>query len=337
MKSLIDRYKRYQKLKYFSKKYSKDYVFVGIGGHSLSNLYPVLDYLNIPLKYIITASEQTSEHINKVGWKISATSDYDSILKNENIEGVFISAKPEAHYTLVKKALQNNKNVFVEKPPCSTLEELDELISIQKASNKIVLVGLQRRYAPAYTLLKKKAKNIEHYSLKYCIGAYPEGNRLLDLFIHPLDSVVYLFGEAQVISKIETNNTLLIQLQHKNGIIGSLELSTAYTWQDSHEELIVVCKNGILELINISDLVFKSKPPVIASIPLEKIIKFTPKAETLFHQNKFLPVIQQNNLYINGYFSEIETFVQLCEGKTVKNQSDLSMLRQTYLLMGSLQ
>lgn len=36
------------------------------------------------------------------------------------------------------------------------------------------------------------------YNLKYLTGSYPEGDAMLDLFVHPLDYVTFLFGKAEV-------------------------------------------------------------------------------------------------------------------------------------------
>ena len=51
---LINKYKAFRKKKQLSQysSYSGEYAFVGVGNHSLSNLYPVIDYLGVPLKYI---------------------------------------------------------------------------------------------------------------------------------------------------------------------------------------------------------------------------------------------------------------------------------------------
>ena len=48
---LIDRYKRFRTEHYITHTYQCQYAFVGMGQHSLSNLYPVIRYLQIPVKY----------------------------------------------------------------------------------------------------------------------------------------------------------------------------------------------------------------------------------------------------------------------------------------------
>ena len=56
MNAIIERYKKIRKKGVLSKKYKEKYAFVGIGNHSINNLYPVLNYLNVDIKYIIVKS-----------------------------------------------------------------------------------------------------------------------------------------------------------------------------------------------------------------------------------------------------------------------------------------
>src|SRR5438552_2758725 len=63
----------------------------------------------------------------------SATGDYRDLLKNREIEAVYISSTPEStHYPIAKDCLAAGKNVFLEKPIAMTLGEADELIKISK-------------------------------------------------------------------------------------------------------------------------------------------------------------------------------------------------------------
>ena len=75
---------------------------------------------------------------------------------------------------------------------------------------------------------------------------------------------------------------------------------------------------------------FHNKPKVVLNIPLEKVKKFTPQTTTLYQQNSFLPVKEHNQLYSAGYFSELETFLQLCENGSTTNNSSLKSLVSTY-------
>ena len=61
---------------------------------------------------------------------------------------------------------------------------------------------------------------MHHYHYRYLTGLYPEGDALLDLFIHPLDYATFLFGEAKLKTAdiIEKNGgqTLLLIVEHSD-------------------------------------------------------------------------------------------------------------------------
>ena len=61
---LIKKYKDLRTERFLGEVCTRKYAFVGMGQHSLSNLYPMLDYLKVPLKYICVTSERKAELIS---------------------------------------------------------------------------------------------------------------------------------------------------------------------------------------------------------------------------------------------------------------------------------
>lgn len=334
MNGIIERYKKIRKKGMLEQKFKGKYAFVGIGNHSLNNLYPVLHYLNVDIKYIVARSEETRQLVEENFSTIIATSKLDEVLSDPEIKGVFVSANPSAHFSLAQQIVGANKNLFIEKPPCASLEELNELIKVEAASSALALTGLQRRYAPLYQILAKKAGEANYYTLKYKTGGYPEGDELLDLFIHPLDALFYLFGDGNVESitvvKGKGSIVYLAQVKHLNGVIGTIEFSTDYSWTEAQDILTINTPKGEYITENTSKLIFQSKPKVLMNIPLEKVKAFIPQTTTLYQQNSFLPVKEHNQLYTAGYFNELESFLQLCEKGSGTNQSSFKELLPTY-------
>lgn len=334
MNALIERYKKIRKKGLLEKKYNSKYAFVGIGNHSINNLYPVLNYLNIDLKYIAVKSDDTVKLIEQSFNNTKATTNLTEVLNDNEVKGVFVSASPTAHFSIAKQVITSNKNLFIEKPPCTTLAELNELIALKQKSNIQVLAGLQRRYSPVFNILKNKVKNANYYILKYKTGAYPEGDELLDLFIHPLDALFYLFGNGNVenISTIKGNGviTYLAQIKHTNGLIGSIEFSTDYSWNEAQDVLTICTPKGEYITENTSKLSFVTKPKVIMNVPLEKVKGFHSQTTVLYHQNSFLPVKEHNQLFSAGYFNELESFIKICENKNNQNLSTLEELVPTF-------
>lgn len=100
--------------------------FIGAGSFAQNSLLPVVKkYAN--MIGVATAHGNTAVNIaRKYGFGF-ATGDADEIIQNENINTIFIATRHDFHAEYVLKALQNRKNVFVEKPLCLTEEELEEI------------------------------------------------------------------------------------------------------------------------------------------------------------------------------------------------------------------
>ena len=339
IQQLIDRYKRLRTERFLAQTYQYSYAFVGMGQHSLNNLYPMLHYLGVPLKYICVTSERKARLIERKFPYMKATTSLDDILADEAIKGVFVSASPSAHFSLASQILKSNKSLFIEKPPCQSLQELDALIDKQRLyGSPIAMVGLQKRYAPAVQILQKHLRK-EHlvcYDLHYLTGNYPEGNALLDLYIHPLDLVTHLFSKPEIIAcKQVAPASYILMLSHPH-IVGTLELSTAYTWTSAEESLKVCTSKGIYRLSQMEELTFEPKPSTIFGIPYEKVHKHNKTIEYLYARNNFTPIFPNNQIYSQGYYSEIQSFITSIEHGHSSVLTDITTIKPTYEVIMSI-
>ncbi len=198
---IIDRYKRIRNIGALEKTYKQQYALVGIGNHCVSNLLPVMQHLQLPLKYICCTSERKAALIHQKYKGVKGTTCLQEVLDDECVKGVFVATNPCSHFTIACKVIMAGKSLFIEKPPCQDIRELNALRDVVKLhASETIVVGLQRRFAPATHILQRRlAKEcVHHYHYRYLTGLYPEGDALTDLFIHPLDYVVFLFGRAIV-------------------------------------------------------------------------------------------------------------------------------------------
>ena len=340
IQGLINRYKRMRTEHYLRQTYRHQYAFVGMGQHSLTNLYPVLNYLGVPVKYICVTSGRKARLIEQKFPGVKATTSLNEILQDEAVKGVFVSTSPSSHFSIASQVLRSGKSIFIEKPPCQTMEELDTLIDLQRLhGSPVAMVGLQRRYAPAIQLLKKSLckEHLISYDLHYVTGAYPEGNALLDLYIHPLDLVCLLFGKPEILAAQRvTKDSYLIMLRHTH-IVGTLELSTAYSWTDAEESLKICTKSGIYQLRQLEELTFTPTPFTVFGIPLEKLHTSHETKEILYQRNNLTPILADNQIYSQGYFNEMEAFVNAIEGRNNTIATDIKTIRETYRLISEIQ
>ena len=335
IQQLIDRYKRIRTERMLAQTYQCSCAFVGMGQHSLTNLYPVLHYLGVPLKYICVTSERKARMIEQK-YRVKATTSLDIILNDDEVKGVFVSASPTAHFSIASQILKSRKSLFIEKPPCRTLAELDALIDLQRLhGSPVAMVGLQKRYAPAVQILRRRLakERLISYDVHYLTGAYPEGDALLDLFIHPLDLVTFLFGKPELIACQQVANySYLLMLRHTH-VVGTLELSTAYTWTAAEESLKVCTSSGVYRLSQMAQLVFEPKPSTIIGIPMEKVHARDKNVEYLYPRSamkNLVLMLPNNNIYSQGYFGELQAFAGRLEGRQGDVLTDLHSIRAVY-------
>ena len=336
IQQLINRYKRMRTERYLNETYRCQYAFVGMGQHSLTNLYPVLHYLQVPLKYICVTSERKARLIERKFKEIKATTRLDDVLNDEDVKGVLVAASPSAHFTIASRVLQSGKSLFIEKPPCQSVAQLKALIAMQRVRGAgVAMVGLQQRYAPAVqTLLRRlKGERLLNYDLHYLTGAYPEGNALLDLYIHPLDLATWLFGKAEIVSYLEIDeHSYILMLRHQD-IVGTIELSTCHFWQDARQSLTVHTHSGCYHLAQCEELSFAPKQAVIAGVPIDKLLPRRQSVEYLYSHDNFSPILANNSIYTQGFFQEVSTFINAVEGKKANVLTDLQSVEPTLKLI----
>ena len=76
------------------------------------------------------------------------TADIEDIVADASIETVFVLTRHDSHASLVLRALEAGKHVFVEKPLALTEEDLDRIERAARDSDRLLMVGFNRRFAP---------------------------------------------------------------------------------------------------------------------------------------------------------------------------------------------
>ena len=339
--NIIDRYRRIRSMRELQYTYTQQYALVGFGNHCANNLLPIIQYLQLPLKYICCTSEKKAELISQKYKGVKGTNSLQDILLDDTISGVFVAANPHSHFLIATEIIKAGKSLFIEKPPCEDKRELKALTDTVKLyGSQHIVVGLQRRFAPATQILKKRLKgdSKRHYHYRYLTGLYPEGDTLLDLFIHPLDYVIFLFGEAQIqsldiIRSRDGAQTLFLILEHQD-IVGMLELSTDYSWQEAQEQLNISTDKGLYVLNKMEQLDFTPRQSTVLGIPLEKVFPNNVTTICLYGRNNFVPTIGNNQIVSQGFFSEIKTFANMVENMYDTNHDlGLESVRHVYSLI----
>lgn len=153
--------------------------------------------------------------MNKSGYKGKAlaehfganyvTTEYEEILNDENVDLVLISTRHDSHAGLTIKALRKGKNVFVEKPLATNMEELRPIIDFYNSdvNNKpMLMVGFNRRFSKYISEIKKHTdKRINPLIINYRMNAgfvpadhwiHENGGRIIGEACHIIDLVTSL-------------------------------------------------------------------------------------------------------------------------------------------------
>ena len=94
----------------------------------------------------------TETKFNEVHPGLQKVEDRRVILEDPSIDMILISAVPEDRARLAIEAMRAGKDVMVDKPGCTTLEQLDELRATQKETGRIWSVNFSERFqVPAVT------------------------------------------------------------------------------------------------------------------------------------------------------------------------------------------
>ena len=111
------------------------------------------------LDTICEIDDKAIERYNKEYPNIKTTKNWNEILESEEINAVCVSLPAEMHYKFTKEALENDKDVYVEKPITLDIKEAEELVEIAKSKNKILMVGHLLHYHPCIIKIKELIKN----------------------------------------------------------------------------------------------------------------------------------------------------------------------------------
>ena len=83
-------------------------------------------------------------------------------------------------------------------------------------------------------------------------------------------------------------------------------------------------------------LTLEPKPSTILGIPYEKFHKHNKTIEYLYARNNFTPTLPNNQIYSQGYYSEILSFITSVEHGHSSVLSDIATVKPTYEILTAL-
>lgn len=189
-------------------------------------------------------------------YKVKTYTDFELMLKDDEIDTVHICTPHYLHFPMIKKALEAGKGVVTEKPITMTREEYKNLLALDGVEN--VCVVFQNRLNPSIVKFKEiidsgkmgeiKAirgiltwcRTMKYYQHDAWRGKWDTegGGVLINQAVHTLDLFCYLVGNVKSVKAVMTNfsldeieveDTFNGYLSFENGKKGMFFATNAYT------------------------------------------------------------------------------------------------------------
>jgi predicted dehydrogenase len=246
--------------------------FVGAGNYASRVLIPAFRDAGARMHTLVSAGGTSSVvHGRKAGF-VEASTDVEAMLANDAVNTVVIATRHDTHARFVIRALRAGKHVFVEKPLCLRLEELDEIRDALEKSTAHLMVGFNRRFSPHAEKMKALLSAVsapKAFIMTVNAGEIPPGHwtrdpaegggRIVGEACHFIDLLRFLAGCA--ISSQESTfqggmdaDSASIQLSFSDGSMGTVHYLTGGSKSFPKERLEVFAAGGVLQLNNFLEL-----------------------------------------------------------------------------------
>jgi predicted dehydrogenase len=147
-------------------------------------------------------NQQSLKKVRKTYPDLKTTTDSNELIKDPDIDVVIVATPVFTHYEFTKKALEEGKNVFVEKPFTYTTAEAEELIELAEKKNLKIMVDHTFLYTGAVRKIKQLVEDnvlgdIFYYdSIRVNLGLFQHDiNVVWDLAPHDISIMDYVIGE----------------------------------------------------------------------------------------------------------------------------------------------
>lgn len=199
------------------------------------------------------------------------TSDYRKLLEDERINLIAVSTQHNSHGKFVTEALEAGKSVYVEKPLCLTLEELERIEALYRKSEGELFCGLNRRHAPLIREMKRELQTDRIpaiYSYIANAGYIPPehwtqderrgGGRIIGEAVHFIDTIQYLDGSILKELKVSfaanpaypKKDNAVITLEFASGAAGTIIYTSMGSKKYPKEQLRVFSSGAVYEMDN---------------------------------------------------------------------------------------
>ena len=252
--------------------------FIGAGNYATAVLIPAFKVSGARLRSVASSAGVSGLHAGRKFGFDETTTDTNRLFEDVSTNAVVVTTQHDSHARFVMQALAAGKHVFVEKPLCLTLEELQKIefafndIVSSNSTAPILMVGFNRRFAPHVQKIKELLNGVtgpKSFIMTVNAGAIPAdhwtqdstvgGGRIIGEACHFIDMLRFLAASpiascSRVTMGGSTDDTVSITLNFADGSIGTVHYFANGTKSFPKERLEVFASGRVLQLDNFRKL-----------------------------------------------------------------------------------
>nr|WP_207148824.1 bi-domain-containing oxidoreductase [Lamprobacter modestohalophilus] len=239
---------------------------IGSGNYATAVLIPAFKAAGARLRTVASSGGVSGVHAGRKFGFAQTTTETEALFADAGTDALVVTTRHDSHARFVLQGLQAGKAVFVEKPLCLTLGELEEIASV--APHPLLMVGFNRRFAPHVQQMKQLLAGVtgpKAFVMTVNAGAIPAdhwtqdpavgGGRIIGEACHFIDLLRFLAAapitnHSRLTMDSATQDTLSLQLGFADGSIGTVHYFANGSKAFPKERLEVFAGGRVLQLDN---------------------------------------------------------------------------------------
>jgi UDP-N-acetylglucosamine 3-dehydrogenase len=214
---------------------------IGVGRMGANHVRVLSELEEVRLLGVCDADREAAKKVARRFQIPAVYTDIREMVSREKLEGVVIAVPTAQHLEAASRCLEHRLHTLIEKPLASTGEQCGQILQKAAAAGVRVLTGHIERFNPVVVQLKAFLDEDFLGKIFYIetvrSGPFPKrlyGSKdgvVIDLAVHDLDLVNYLFGRLEHIfaHHIQTDSCqdiyARVMLKTETGVLGSSEFS----------------------------------------------------------------------------------------------------------------
>jgi predicted dehydrogenase len=307
--------------------------FVGCGAHATRSIYPSLRYAPVDLVAVCDLVEERARATARTFGAQRQYTDYRLMMEKEELDALFVVVGPDAHPSITIEAMNQGLHVFVEKPPCRTLAQAEEMVEVSRSTGKSVMVAFKKRFCPTYVRALEIVRANEFgtpSSIDARLGLWVDRDRLagspstatealedrflmllIDYFIHHLDLLRFFMGDVEELyyeRHVSCGRpTYAVSLRFTSGAVGTLYMTALQSPNSFQERVEIVGEGANVVIDNVERLVYYRRA---ANPPEDSFVGADEEAPLVWEPAFSLSQVRNKVLFIGGFAGEVRHFAE---------------------------